>query len=447
MLIFTHKIIIMYTSSLNYIKEMWAHTGFQKYFKSTGWLFGSKVLCMVISFITTAFVARALGPGNFGQLSYAISFVGIFSILAGLGIDNILYRDLIKYPDKKREFLGSALIIKLIAGTFAVLVITIFTFFIAENDVSKVLIFILSITFIFNGFQIINFEFQARINSKYPAIISFIVTLILNILKIIVIVCGKGVIYLAAILLLESILYAIFYWFAYEQKFVDKIFNWKFDKNITITLLKDSWPIIFSSAFALILNRIDQIFIKNMVDAHAVGIYDSAIRVAEAWYFIPNIIMIALFPAVVNAKITSNKLYNERLKKMALFLFILATIIAIATSILAPFIIKILYGPAFIEGIKILQIYSWSLIGTFLGMLVMNYLITENFRKISFLINIIPMLTNIILNIIWIPKYGIVGSAYATLVSYSLGPISIILFKQTRLKFKEILLISKKTNE
>ncbi len=423
-----------------YIKGVWLNTGFQKYFRNTGWMFASKILCMIVSFITTAFIARRLGPGNFGQLNYAISFVGIFSVLATLGIDSILYRDLIKNPGKKKEYLGSAITIKLFAGFLTAILVSILTIFLAKDDVSKTLILILSGTFVFNAFQIISYEFQARAKSKYPSIISFLITLILNTLKILIIISGKGVIYLALILLLESILYALFYWFVYEKKIEERIFEWKFDKNIALTLLKDSWPLIFSSAFSLIYSRIDQVLIKNMINAHSVGIYGAAASIAEVWYFIPNIIMASLFPAVINAKITSEEVYKKRLKKLALFLFILSFTAALFTSLFAPLLINIIYGTSFMEGVIILRIYSWSLIGTFLGILSMNYLIAENYRKFSFLINFIPMLTNVILNVIWIPKYGIVGAAYATLISYSLGPLSLLLFKKTRMKLKEIFL-------
>ncbi|MFH1627080.1 MAG: flippase [bacterium] len=429
----------MYIFSLNYIKEKWVDTGFQKYFKNTGWLFASRILCMGISFLTTAFIARKLGPSNFGQLSYAVSFVGIFGFISSLGIESILYRDLIKNPEKKRKILGSALIIKLLAGLFTAILVSISAFLLAENDVSKTLILILSGTFIFNAFQIISFEFQARVKSKYPSIISFLITLILNILKIIVIISGKGVIYLALILLLESILYAIFYWYFYEKKIEEKILEWKFDKQIAITLLKDSWPLIFTSAFFLIYSRIDQIFIKNMIDAHSVGIYSSAVTLAEAWYFIPLIITSSLFPAIINAKKTSEKLYDARLKKLAILLFGLSTGICILTTILAPLVMQILYGSAFNGGIIILQIYVWSNIGVALGMLASNYLITENYRKIIIITSFFTMTCNILLNLIWIPKYGIVGSAYATLISSFIGVISLMFFKQTREKIFLIL--------
>ena len=92
---------IMKILSISYLKEKWAHAGFQKYFINTGWMFMSKIICMTISFVTTIYIARNLGPENYGQLSYAVSFISIFGFIAALGIDNALYRDLIKNYNKK----------------------------------------------------------------------------------------------------------------------------------------------------------------------------------------------------------------------------------------------------------------------------------------------------------------------------------------------------------
>lgn len=410
----------------------WNHAGFQKYFRNTGWMFASKILCMFISFFTTIFIARRLGPENLGQLNYAISFVAIFGFIASLGIDNVLFRDLIKNPEKKKEILGSAITIKLFGGIASAIIAVLFAIYFTKSDVSKFLIAILSGTLVINAFQIINYEFQARVKSKYPSIIALLVTLILNILKVLVILAGKGVIYLAFILLLESILYALFYWFTYEKKIEGKLFEWRFDKNIAISLLKDSWPLIFTSAFALVYSRIDQVLIKNMISAEAVGIYSAAVAIAEIWYFIPNIIVSSLFPAIINAKITSKEIYSSRLKKLTLLLILLSVLVAIPTTIFAPLIIKIIYGSAFISGAIILKIYVWACIGTFLGILTTNYLIAENKRGILIFSMFIPMIVNLILNLLFIPRYGIVGSAYATLISYSLGPLSLLLFKEPR---------------
>jgi O-antigen/teichoic acid export membrane protein len=84
-----------------YIVEKSKHEGFRKYFKNTGWMFGARISGMGIAFFVTAIVARYLGPEKYGTLMYAVSFVGLFSFIASLGIDQILYRDIIKNPEKE----------------------------------------------------------------------------------------------------------------------------------------------------------------------------------------------------------------------------------------------------------------------------------------------------------------------------------------------------------
>ena len=66
-----------------------------KYFKNTSWLFAEKILRMVVGLLVGVWVARYLGPEKFGLLSYALSFVGLFSIVATFGLDEIVVRELV----------------------------------------------------------------------------------------------------------------------------------------------------------------------------------------------------------------------------------------------------------------------------------------------------------------------------------------------------------------
>lgn len=409
-----------------------AHTGFRKYLGNAGWLFGARILTLAISFLATLYVARNLGPESYGQLSYAMSFIALFGFVASLGIDGILYRDLIRHPEKKEAFLGTALCLKLAAGMLAAGMAVVLSRSVASDDVSSILILILAATFILNAFQIIQFEFQARADSKYPSLVGVGVAIILNVLKILVIAAGEGVIYLACILLLESVLYAAAYLWIYVRKHARSLPRWHFDRAYSVSLLTDSFPLIALSAFSIIYARIDQVFIKHFIDASAVGIYDAAVRVAEIWSFIPGLLIAALFPAIVNAKSVSIEIYSKRLGRLAALLMTIAISTALVISLAAPFIMKTLYGEAFMAGVPVLQIYVWAFIGTSLGALITQYLVTENMRRILTIVAFVPMSINILLNLLWIPLHGIQGAAYATLISYSLMPLMLLAFRQTR---------------
>ena len=86
--------------------------GLRKYFTNTAWGFAGRISSMAVSFFVVVYVIRFLGPSQYGLLSYAISFVGMFGILASLGLDSILYRDLVKYPEKRDQILGTAFYLK-----------------------------------------------------------------------------------------------------------------------------------------------------------------------------------------------------------------------------------------------------------------------------------------------------------------------------------------------
>jgi len=428
----------MHYPFINFIINTLTHLGFQRYFKNAAWMFGTKILSMGISFIATIYIARNLGPSNFGQLSYALSFVGLFSFIASLGVDGIIYRDLIRERSQRYIILGTGFFIRFWMGIFTAIVCSSLIFIVGDDDVSKILVYILSGTFFLNAFQVIVYDFNSRTVSKYPSIVSVVVTIILNMLKIVVIASGKGVIYLALVLLLESVLYAALYVVVYIKKTSDRISFWKFDKTYALEVLKDSFPLIAMSAFAVIYARIDQVMIKHMMDSSAVGLYDSAVRLSELWSFIPGMIIAALYPAIINAKSVSEESYNKRLGYLSLFLIVLALSITIPITFLAPYIMNIIYGKAFSGGIIVLKIYIWANVGTFLGILITQYLVTENLRRVLLTIAFIPMVCNVTLNILWIPMYGIEGAAYATLISYSLTPLCLLLFKEPRKRVLEI---------
>jgi len=426
--------------NIQLIKTKWSEAGFQKYFKNISWVFFAKIITMGISFLATIYIARSLGPTNYGQLSYTISFVGLFSFLASLGIDQILYRDLIRYPEKRNEYMGSAVGLRLISSIITVFVCIISAILLSPKDVSLVLIFIVSFSFIFSTFQLLNYEFQAEAKSKFISIVSIFSVLILNILKIIIILSGKGVIYLAFVILLEPILYAIGLIY-FRTKEYGSIKNWKFDKQIAIVILKDSYPLILSSAFVVIYSRIDQVMIKNMIDTTSVGLYDSAVKISELLYYIPNIVIWSVFPAIINAQKKSEELYYKRIKKLFFVLILISILTALPTVILSEHIIKIIFGVGFLGAIPVLQIYVWSGIGATLGLLSQQILVSENLTKIISISTFLGMTINIILNIIWIPKYGIVGAAYATLISYLIPFISLIMFNKSKIIIKKIFTI------
>ena len=96
--------------------------GFIKYFRNTSWVLAEKVFRMFVGMFVAVWVARYLGPSQFGLLSYAISFVGLFTSISTLGLDNIIVRELVVNEEKRDLFIGTAFLLKFL-GAILVLII------------------------------------------------------------------------------------------------------------------------------------------------------------------------------------------------------------------------------------------------------------------------------------------------------------------------------------
>jgi O-antigen/teichoic acid export membrane protein len=169
-----------------------------------------------------------------------------------------------------------------------------------------------------------------------------------------------------------------------------------------------------------------------MLGAEEVGYYAAAVRLSEAWYFIPIAITSSVFPSIINAKKQGEKLYYQRLQKLYNLMAWLAAAIALPTTFLAPLIIKVLFGEAFLPASGVLSIHIWAGVFVFLGVACSKWFILENYIKKNLYRASIGMISNVILNIILIPLYGIYGAAVATLIGHVAANLAYDFFdKQT----------------
>ena len=89
------------------LKSLQNYQGFIKYFKNTSWLFAEKILRIIVGLLVGIWVARYLGPEQFGLFNYIQSFVGLFTVIGTLGLDSIVIRELVKDESKKKILINN----------------------------------------------------------------------------------------------------------------------------------------------------------------------------------------------------------------------------------------------------------------------------------------------------------------------------------------------------
>ena len=393
------------------------HPGFRKYFANTSWLMGERILRMGVSLFVGIYVARYLGPERYGLLSYANSFVGIFLAFATLGLDEIVVRELVKTPEQREIILGSSFFLKLV-GTLlmwtAILAAVPFT----KNDLqTNILITIIAFGAVFQAFNVIDFNFQAKVKSKYVVHAQFVQLIVSSIIKIILVVNESPLIWFASVYCMDAIVLAIGLVFVYFYN-GENIFCWTCSFETSKYLLRDSWPLIFAGVVVSVYMKIDQVMIKEMLGAKEVGLYAAAVKLSEAWYFLPLAITSSLFPAIINAKLYQKEDYFQRLQKLYDLMVWIAVAIALPTAILSPWIVEFLYGNEYLESSSVLNIHIWSGIFVFLGVASSKYLLAENYIKKTFYRTFVGALLNIMMNYYLIGIMGIKGAALSTFASH-----------------------------
>ena len=428
----------------NFLKTLFT-SGAKRYFKNTSWLLGEKVLRMGAALFVGIWVARYLGPEQYGSLNYAIAFVALFNPIVTLGLDEIVVRELVKFPNERDEILGTAFLLKATASVATwCLVATVAFLLPPDNPVGFWIILIIAGGFIFQSFDVLEFYFRAQVLSKYTALVRGSTLIIVSLLKVVLIIGQASMISFAVVGVLELFLVAVGFLVAYRLG--HKIKQLRFKIKYAQSLLKDSWPAIFSGLSVMLYMRSDQIMLGQMVGDEAVGLYSAATRISEAWYFIPMVVVQSLFPAIINAKRDNTDSYYKRLQLLFSVLVFIAYAISIPMTFFSDELMVLLYGKMYEPASQVLMIHIWTGVFVSLGVASGSWYVAENLVLLSFYRTLLGCIVNIILNVFLIPHYGIIGAAVASLIAQVFAALMFdVVNRVTRrlfyMKLKSLLLI------
>jgi polysaccharide transporter, PST family len=382
---------------------------------------------MGVGLIVGVWVARYLGPSQFGLLNYAISISGMFNVIAKAGLDEIIIRDLVSKHTSESEILGTGFALKLASSSIAFLLSVWAILSIPTKDIlTPWLVIIITFGLVFQSLDTIDLWFQSQVQSKKTVYAKNTAYLIATIIKVLLITYRAPLIAFAMVTLAEvalsSINLAIVYRLAGYSLRV-----WKVNVALAKKFLRQCWPNILTGLSVTIYMRIDQVMLGNIISNEAVGNYTVGVRLAEIWYFIPIAIVSSIAPKIFESKQESQDLYHDRIQKALNFLVIIVYVISISTACFSSQIITVLYGSEYISSSTTLAIYVWSNVFVALGLIRNTWVTTEGLFKFGSVTTFVGAALNVTLNSILIPRYASAGAALATVISYSVSDYLILL--------------------
>ncbi len=410
-----------------------------KALSNVSWLVSDRIIRALVAFSVGIWVARYLGPSQYGTLSYCLALTALFAGLAPLGLRDIVVRDLVARPDAAGTTMGTTLALQFLGSVASVVMLLIAAAALRpEGDLTRLLTAVLSGTILLRISDVFKYWFEAEVESKFVVWMETSAVLIIALVRVLLILNGAPLIWFVLATVVEAGLIAVGLTAVYLVRARTRL---EATFKRARELLVAGFPLLLSSVAILIYTRIDQVMLGRMIDDTAVGIYSVAVRFSEAWLFLPAAIVASAFPTIIRDRSRNPTTYLIRLHKLYAILIAVGIGVAIPVTFTAPWIITTLFGEPYADASFILLVHIWGGVLATLGLARGRWLIMENLQRYSFYYVGIGALLNILLNLWLIPIHGLTGAVVATVVTQVTTVLMIpALIPATRPSVRHILL-------
>ena len=389
----------------------------EKVVRNIVWAVTGKVVTLLGGLLVGIFVARYLGPDQYGLMSYVVSYVSIFQVLAAFGLDNIEIREESRSPEEKDKILGTAFSIKVTLAAIAILLVALTVWLFEADSFTKWMIILYSISMIANSFGVIRNYFTSLVWNEYVVKTEITRTFIGAAIKVGLLLLQAPLVWFIVATLLDTILIAGGYIVSYRRK-VDSVRKWTFDMGMAKFMIKQSFPLAVSLSAVLIYHRLDQVMVGKLLTNTELGYYSVACKFTEIIMFIPTILTQTITPILVRIHKAN---FDEYRAKTQLFVNItvwVCIIMSIIVAFCSHIIIICTFGAQYLPATIILQVLSFKTVGDALSSTAGHMIIIEGKQQYAWIRSVTACFVCVGLNLICIPRWGTIGTAIASILTY-----------------------------
>lgn len=388
----------------------------QRIAKNTVVLLLSDIISKAFGFFYVMYTARYLGAEEFGILSFALAFTGIFGVFTDLGLQQLTVREVARYKSLASKYLGNIAVIKLtlVVITFSLIALTIN--FLGYPEKTIRVVYLVALAVISNAFiNMFNSIFQAFERMEFISVGRIINSSLMLFGALYAIKQGFDVVGFAFIYFIVSLIVLVYSFIVSVWKFVrPKIeVDWSFWK----TTLKEALPFGLSGIFIMIYYWTDSVMLSLMKGDEVVGWYNAAYRLALILLAIPVIINTAIFPVMSRYYNTSQNSLELMCEKYFKIMLIIGIPIGTGTTLLADRIILLIFGKEYMKSIIVLKILIWGIVFTFANAAFVKLFESINKQIIVTKVTGIAAVLNVVLNSLLIPNFSYIGASIATVIT------------------------------
>lgn len=382
--------------------------------QQTLWQILGKIVTSLSTIIILGIVSRRFGEAETGVFTLSLAFLAFFTLMIDFGVNAYLMPDLLSknFELVWRKLFGFRLGLALLLIPLAVLGGLLWP---TPEDLFKQLVVIGSIMAVIEPaiYVSANAIFQSRFRYDLSAIgwsSAALTTLLLvyltsqmnSSLRWIMVDYSLGWLTGCFILLL------------FVKKFVKSfwpIFDFDFVKN----LIKKAWPISATLILNVVYFRLDAFILSFYHSFAAVGIYNLSYQIFQAALVLPTFVMNGCYPVMLKNLLENKQKFLSNLKFAVILMSILGLLSTFITLISADRVINLIVGDkGFIGSAEALRILSLGFPAFFASSVIMWALVSLRKFKALFVVYLLGLILNIILNLIFIPIFSYHAAAWIT---------------------------------
>lgn len=408
-----------------------------KILTNVAWATMGKVVNMAGALFVGILVARYLGPERYGLMNYVISYVTIFTVISGFGLDNIEIRELAKSPEQCDEILGTCFGLRWLFSIIAFLLVCFSLVLHKADGFTTAMILAYSSTLFLQNFNIIRNYFFSIVKNEYVVKTEMTRTVVGAALKIALLLMKAPLEWFILATAFDAFLIASGYTLSFKST-VGSLRKWRFNRERSLFIVRESWPLVLSGAAVIVYQRIDQVMIGDMIGNESVGYFATAGKFLELILFVPMILTQTIVPVLISSRETTPAMLFEKKKEQFVGIIVWVSIVlAFIFSVFSYWLIALTFGEKYLAAVPVLQIMVWKTVGMALSNTSGQIIIMEGKQKWAVVRNLAGCAVCVLLNLVMIPKYGIIGSAWVTILTlFTSGFLSNFLIPPYREVFK-----------
>jgi O-antigen/teichoic acid export membrane protein len=182
-------------------------------------------------------------------------------------------------------------------------------------------------------------------------------------------------------------------------------------------ILNAAWPFAITGALGALLTSADILIISWMKTASDVGIYSAAIRIIQVLYLVPTVIQYSVLPLFARLAQGDNPGFRTVFERVIGVIFVASVPLALGGVILGTQIIHLIFGAAYVSGGLSFKILMVGMLFDFPTVVISSAIFAYNHQKGLIVTSAIGGGVNVAFDILLIPRFGIAGSAIATLIA------------------------------